>query len=130
MNKKHCVNCSCKLYPNRHIVNQRYCSRRQCQNTRRREWMRRKLRHDEDYKANQKEAQHKWKTNNPDYWVRYKKNTPAGNGINKRTAKQKEKSNKLAFKKPILKILLTKRALVNLRKIKSINYDCRIILLS
>ena len=129
MNNNRCISCNCKFHPKKHIANQKYCAKRYCQNTRRRKWMRHKLRHDEDYRANQKEAQRRWKTNNPNYWTNYKKNLLAGDVANKKISKQKIKTNKPTPKKPILKILVTRKDLVNLCKVKSINYDCRLIVL-
>jgi hypothetical protein len=121
MNKRRCINCGCKFYPQKHIANQKYCSKKECQNARRREWMRHKLKHDYDYKANRKEAQYRWRINNSDYWSGYKKNM---------STKQKVKMNKTVSKKPTLKILVAKSTLINLRKIKEIDCYCRLIVAS
>lgn len=132
-NKKRCPHCGCKFHPQKHIVNQKYCSKQNCQRARKNAWTCLKLKRDRDYETNKKEAQYKWKINNSDYWARYKRNYKKNIAVgrpNKERAKQKEKINKSRFKKPALKILLRKNALIDLHKAKTINCDCRLILIS
>jgi hypothetical protein len=112
MNKRRCINCGCNFYPQKHIKNQRYCSKKACQMARKNTWLRHKLKCDQDYMDNKKAAQHKWKTNNRDYRNRYKKNTASSR------------------KKPILKILMGRKAIVDLCKTKIINCDCCLVLTS
>ena len=52
MSRKRCVSCGCELNSPKHILNQRYCAKKECQKTRKR----------------------KWKTENPHYWVHYRQN--------------------------------------------------------
>ncbi len=108
--RRRCVNCGCKFYHMRHILNQRYCSKKACQRARKAAWTRDKLRCDEDYRANKKAAQLKWKTNNSEY--RYKKNIASSK------------------KKPILKIVMGRKAIADLCKTKIINCDCCLVLTS
>jgi broad-specificity NMP kinase len=109
MNKRRCIKCGCKFYPQKHIKNQKYCSKKACQMARKTAWTRDKLRYDEDYRDNKKAAQLKWETNNPDYWIHYKKNMASS-------------------RKPILKILMERKAIVDLCKTKVINCDCCLVL--
>lgn len=67
---KHCHRVIINL--NRRIKNQEYCNRAACQRARKREWQKRKLASDADYRKNQEEAQREWMEANPDYWQRYR----------------------------------------------------------
>ncbi len=121
MNKKRCRNCGGKFDPKKHIVNQKYCSKEKCQRARIKKWVKHR-KHDKNYKAYRKEIQDKWKSNNPDYWKRYKKH-----------ALEKPKVLKVAtdeinLERPTLKILVEKNVLVNLQKMKTISCNCRLIL--
>lgn len=85
-------------------------------------WRKYKLKHDKNYKAYRKAIQNKWKTNNPDYWIRYKKNLAI-------KIKAGEKSNrKVKAKKIGIKILLEKDILPSLRKTGVINCNCNLVL--
>jgi hypothetical protein len=115
MNKIRCKNCSCRFYPQKHIKNQRYCSRKECQTARKKTYYERKKR-DKDYKARRKEIQKKWRDKNPHYWRQYKKDIA-----------QNEWANKIKCKKPVLKILVKKSTLADLPKMGVINCDCKLI---
>ncbi len=130
MNKKRCANCNCSFSPKKHIVNQLYCTKKRCQNARRNKWMSHKLKYDKDYKANKKESQYKWKTNNPNYWAHYKKSTLGNKGLDKEKIQQEGKINKSELKKPILKISVARCVLVDLYKTKKINCNCNLVLTS
>jgi len=109
MNKRRCKNCGCMFYPQKHIKNQRYCSKKECQNARSNRWRSLKLKYDKDYRDNLKAIQLKWKLLHPDYWVHYKRNI---------------KNNK----KSMVKIVIKRGVLVNLRKTKTVNCNCRLVL--
>ena len=55
MAKRRCAACGGLLEPRRNVPQQRYCSERACQRTRRRRWQRRKLKTDADYQAKLKD---------------------------------------------------------------------------
>ena len=122
MKRKTCINCDCRFYTKRHILNQRYCSKPACQNARMTSWRKHKLKHDTNYKAYRKAVQNKWRSNNPDYWVRYKRSIPEKIRANKKNICKEE------VPKTSLKILLEKDILLNLRKMKVINCNCELIL--
>jgi len=71
--KKRCKHCNKIFKPNPRVPNQQYCSDPKCQKARKREWQKRKLEEDEDYRQNQKDAQKRWRQKNPDYWKEYRK---------------------------------------------------------
>jgi hypothetical protein len=73
---KRCAACGCLFTPRRNVPQQRYCSKRSCQRTRRRRWQRHKLKADADYRANQAAAQRHWCERHPDYWRRYRQSHP------------------------------------------------------
>ncbi len=122
MKRTTCIGCGCRFYPEKHILNQRYCSRPACQNARRKTWRKYKLKHDPSYKAYRKVIQNKWKINNPDYWVRYKRSVPEKIRANENTICKAEAL------RTSLKILLEKDILLNLRKMKVIHCNCKLVL--
>ena len=115
MNKKRCINCGCKFLPKKHILNQRYCSKKRCQNARKTNWRRDRLRHNKKYSLSKKEAQYKWKINKSDYWRSDKADA------------SKDNSNAIKAKKTFLKIALPKSILVNLPKSGVIKSDCQVV---
>jgi uncharacterized membrane-anchored protein len=106
-------------------LNQRYCSKKECQRVRGNTWRRYKLKYDQDYRDNRKAAQRKWKLLHPDYWKNYKKRIINGETSSIRM-RRKEKFNKIDFKAPTLRILVAKSTLIKLRKTKAINCICRL----
>ena len=79
MNQKiRCANpaCRCLFLPNPHVKNHRYCKKKDCQRVRKRFWQRQKMKHDPDYRDNQREAQQCWMEHNRDYWRRYRGQHP------------------------------------------------------
>ena len=73
--RRRCKNSQCgKLFVVKaHIPHQQYCSAPECQKVRKREWQRKKLAEDADYRNAQYEAQARWRRNNPGYWKKYRK---------------------------------------------------------
>lgn len=90
MGRKRCAACGERFTPCRHISNQRYCSRPECQRQRRRRWQREKLRRDADYRANQAAAQRGWCARHPEYWRQYRKNHPQY--VERNRAQQRERN--------------------------------------
>lgn len=73
MSHKLCVYCGDLFEPRPQTPDQTYCSSRTCQRARKREWQRKKLRTDSDYRDNQRDAQRAWLSRNPDYWRQYRR---------------------------------------------------------
>jgi hypothetical protein len=130
MSKRKCKNCGCMFSPRKHVKGQKYCSKDRCQKARKNKWMRDKLRHDMDYKINQKIAQHRWLGKNPDYLARYKNIKKIKEKMAQRHIKEKIRLGITRFKKPFLKISMTKKALINLNNMKKLDCGCRLILKS
>jgi len=76
MKQIQCAHCGHLFEPNPRVKNQRYCSKKECQQARKRLWQKQKLATDPDYKTNQKESQKTWRENNPDYWREYRERNP------------------------------------------------------
>jgi hypothetical protein len=74
--KIRCAHCGCLFFPNPRVKNQRYCSKKVCQNARKRLWQREKLANDPDYEANRKDSQKAWCGQNPNYWKTYRLGHP------------------------------------------------------
>jgi len=67
---KPCLHCGHTFTPTR--SNQKYCCRKDCQRSRKREWQRKKIQTDSDYRENQRVAQQRWCEENKDYWKNYR----------------------------------------------------------
>jgi hypothetical protein len=76
MGRKRCTACEERFTPCRHVPDQQYCSKPECQRERRRRWQRDRLKQDPDYRANQASAQRRWRERHPDYWRDYRRTHP------------------------------------------------------
>ena len=76
MRKRRCMACGRVFQPCPKVKNQRYCSEHACQKVRKRRWHNKKLAQDADYRANQQDAQKRWREGHPDYWRDYRKSHP------------------------------------------------------
>ncbi len=72
MAERRCAACGRRFVPRRNVPEQRYCSKPECQRTRRRRWQREKLQVDPDYRANQAAAQQRWRERHREYWRAYR----------------------------------------------------------
>jgi hypothetical protein len=70
--ERSCLNCKEPHLFSPRVKNQQYCSKPQCQRSRKALWQRMKMQRDEDYRKNQHNAQQTWKSKNPDYWRKYR----------------------------------------------------------
>lgn len=70
--ERSCLNCKDPLSPLPKVKNHQYCSKPACQRSRKARWQRVKIGSDEEYRENQRKAQHEWQARNPDYWRRYR----------------------------------------------------------
>jgi hypothetical protein len=76
MEYKLCLACRKLFRPFPQTPNQRYCSKPDCQRTRRRQWQKAKLLSDPDYRENQDHAQRAWIKSHPTYWREYRRVNP------------------------------------------------------
>jgi len=94
MPKKRCRHCQCLFTLSARNPNQKYCSHPECQRVRKREWQRQKMKEDADYRANQKDAQTRWRLKNPDYWKTYRKKHPEYEQRNREGQLRRNKSKR------------------------------------
>jgi hypothetical protein len=71
-----CVHCGRPFEPSPRVKNQRYCSDKDCQRARKREWQKEKLLSDPDYQANQRDCQKQWHQRHPGYYKQYRDDHP------------------------------------------------------
>jgi len=72
MDRRRCASCEQAFRPRAQCRGQLYCGQAACQRERRRRWQRRKRQRDEDYRANQAQAQRVWAAGHRDYWRRWR----------------------------------------------------------
>ena len=71
--KRRCSACGRLFEPCRKVKSQQYCSERSCQKERKRRWQKKKRAEDAAYRANQRDANKRWRDNNSGYWRDYRK---------------------------------------------------------
>ena len=71
-----CCHCGKYFIPDPRQKNQRYCKDGKCQRARKSSWQRGRMKSDPVYRANQKQSQADWLSNNGDYWKRYRVDHP------------------------------------------------------
>lgn len=89
--KKRCRHCRCLFVAARN-PQQKFCSRRLCQNVRKAIWRREKHEHDPDYCANRNQACKRWRRKNPDYWKPYREAHPGYTERNKSKQRQRKQA--------------------------------------
>jgi len=72
-----CRHCGKSFEPFRSVSHQAYCSSRDCQKARKRNWQKQKLEQDPDYSYNQKSSQKGWRERHPDYMREYRLRSPS-----------------------------------------------------
>ncbi len=71
-----CKHCSTEFIKLRN-PNQMFCSAPICQRERKNAWRREKMQGDSDYTNNQRAANQRWQSKNPDYWQNYRLSHPS-----------------------------------------------------
>ena len=73
MEERRCSACGRLFRPCPQVKTQQYCSKDSCQKERKRRWQKKKRAEDPAYRANQLDANKRWREKNPDYWRDYRK---------------------------------------------------------
>jgi hypothetical protein len=75
MSKSICLNCksTIQILKNK---NQKYCSEKKCQNIRKNQWRKNKIKLDPEYLENKKLSNKKWQNKNKGYWRKYREKEP------------------------------------------------------
>lgn len=69
-----CEFCQRWVPANPRIKNQKCCGRKKCQQARKTEWNRQKIKNDQEYSDRKNESGKKWQEKNRDYWGKYRAN--------------------------------------------------------
>lgn len=93
MKQKQCTCCHTRFTPLRN-PDQRYCSKPGCQKKRVNAYKKQKLKKDEDYKQNQRAAQHRWYKKHPEYWKQYRYRNPGYVAINREKQRLRNKKSR------------------------------------
>jgi hypothetical protein len=109
MKKCPCKNCRRLFEISPQRPDQKYCKRKKCQRARKNAWQKEKIRTDEDYRQNQKDAQERWCKKNPDYYKTYREKNPAYTKKNRlaqveRNRKKRSVSNQTSIDDSIAKM--------------------------
>jgi len=74
--RRKCKHCGRSFVVMPRHPDQKYCSQKECQRTRKNEWQRRKLASDPDYRMNQAQCKANWAAQHPGYWKQYREKHP------------------------------------------------------
>jgi len=74
--ERQCVCCKTMFRPDRYHPHQNHCTKKECQQSRRANWQKNRLKTDKTYRENQADAQALWKDKNPNYWKNYRATHP------------------------------------------------------
>jgi hypothetical protein len=99
MECRRCESCGRSFRPRAQVPQQRYCSMAACQRERRRRWQQNKLQSDDDYRANQVQAQQAWAARHADYWREYRAGHPdytERNRLEQRRRDRRRRTTRLA----------------------------------
>ena len=72
MGERRCRYCEKTFQPSKYQPQQTVCSESVCQKRRRTEYRQQKLKTDEEYRQVCRDSSRKWRSENPDYWKRYR----------------------------------------------------------
>jgi hypothetical protein len=76
MECRRCAACEQAFRPRAQVPRQRFCGQASCQRERRRRWQQDKRQGDEDYRANQAQAQRAWADGHREYWRDWRASHP------------------------------------------------------
>ena len=76
MGERRCRYCEKTFQPSKYQPQQTVCSESVCQKRRRTEYRQQKLKTDEEYRQVCRYSSRKWRSENPDYWKRYREKHP------------------------------------------------------
>lgn len=89
MEKRWCSACGEAFDPRPQAPRQSYCSKAECQQSRKLLWQKTKRKTDHDYHQNQVQAQSNWRDDHPDYWRRYRETHPDYAASNRRQQRER-----------------------------------------
>lgn len=90
-----CPFCKNRFLPSRYRPEQRVCSRKQCQQRRKREYHRRKLESDPESRQTCRDSQRKWRERHPDYQRQYRLKDPQYVEQNRQSQAERDRRRRL-----------------------------------
>jgi hypothetical protein len=105
--EKPCTACG-QLFVIRRNPAQRYCSQLTCQRVRKNQWRLNRLNRDDDYRANQRQANQRWQKHHTDYWRRYRANHPDYQRRNREQQRSRDQRRRRKPRGSITSCLLAK----------------------
>ncbi len=101
---RRCSSCGCLFEVCNKVEKHEYCRKKGCRQARKNKWQQTRLKNDETYRKDQKNAQADWLNNNPDYWKNYRRNNKPYTNRNreKQLVRNKSARSKISGK-PVLK---------------------------
>ncbi len=96
METRYCLGCKQAFHPHPRCPKQKYCSKKACQQMRKRRWQRHKLKTDADYRENQKAAQQHWRDAHPFHHRVYLLKNPDYVARNREEQRQRDQASRLA----------------------------------
>lgn len=92
---RRCPYCRREFAPSPYCLGQRICSEPECQRRRRREYHRKKLESDPEYRQIRRDSQRKWRARNPDYQRRYRESHAEYTEVNRRKQRGRDRRRRL-----------------------------------
>lgn len=95
MSQDNCAHCLQPFQRYRNRKNQKYCRKKECQKARKAKWKREKIKADDGFRKDHKQADKDWHAKEPGYWKRYRIQNPEKterNRILQRVRNQKRRS--------------------------------------
>lgn len=90
-----CAHCRCLFVPNPRAKTQRFCAHKACQRARKAQWQREKMATDPDYRGNQRDCQHRWQHQHPQYWREYRQQHAAYRARNRLLQQHRDHKRRL-----------------------------------
>ncbi len=95
---RRCKHCHCLFEVCNKVKKHEYCKKKKCQRAKKNKWQRDKIKNDENYRKDQKDANEVWLNKTPDYWKNYHHKNQ---NYSDRNRKKQHIRNKSRRKKPV-----------------------------
>jgi len=89
-----CKHCKRLVPANPRVKNQRYCGSKECQQARKSEWHRKKMKSDPYYAQRQNQSRQRWCDKNRDYWKNYRNTHTEYADRNRELQKQRDQKRR------------------------------------
>jgi hypothetical protein len=93
---RRCRYCQQVFQPSQYRPQQAVCSRASCQQQRRAEYHRERIRTDEEYRQVCLDSMRKWRAHHADYWQRYRESHPQAVDVNRHKQHHRDQARRLS----------------------------------